>query len=96
MDLGKKLKAIRLSEELEREDFSQLIDIPRGTIRNYEQGVNIPRSETLIKITNHPRFKKYTLWLMTGETLPDSGQICPEFSIQESCGLTEGGEGKRA
>lgn len=89
MEITKKLKAIRLSEGLSRDDFGQLVDIPRGTIRNYEQGVNDPKSETLAKITMHPRFEKYVLWLMTNNTNPEFGQVCPDFSILLSCGLIE-------
>ncbi|TCT60155.1 helix-turn-helix domain-containing protein [Vibrio crassostreae] len=87
MELGKKIKAIRIAEGLEREDMAQLVDIPRGTIRNYEQGVREPKGETLTKITNHERFKKYTFWLMTDGTLPESGQISPDFSILLECGV---------
>ncbi|CAK1695337.1 Transcriptional regulator [Vibrio crassostreae] len=89
VDLGKKLKAIRIAERLGREDMSQLTDIPRGTIRNYEQGVNKPNVETLTKITNNECFKKYTYWLMTDEVLPESGQISPDFSILSELGIVE-------
>lgn len=87
MNLGKKLKAIRLAESLEREEMSQLVDIPRGSLRNYEQGIRDPKGETLTKITNHERFKKYTFWMMTGEVLPESGQVSPDFSILLQCGI---------
>ncbi|HDY8229153.1 TPA: helix-turn-helix transcriptional regulator [Vibrio vulnificus] len=90
MELGKRLKAIRIAEGLEREEMAQLVDIPRGTIRNYEQGINKPNSETLMRITNSERFQKYTFWLMTGETLPKSGQISPAFSILLELGIVEG------
>lgn len=87
MDLGKKIKAIRLAEGLGREEMAQLIDIPRGTLRNYEQGVREPKGESLTKITNHERFEKYTLWLMNNKTLPESGQVSPDFSILLECGV---------
>ncbi len=79
----------RITEGLEREDMAQLVDIPRGTIRNYEQGVREPKGETLMKITNHERFKKYAFWLMTGDTLPESGQVSPDFSILLECGVID-------
>lgn len=87
MFLGKRVKAIRMGEGLSQDGFSQLIDISKGTLQNYEQGKNLLSEESLMKITNHPQFQKYTLWLMTGQTAPESGQVCPEFSIQEKCGL---------
>lgn len=96
MDLTKKLKAVRLEEELNQEKFAQLFDISKKTIQAYEQGVNTPSGEILIKITNHPQFQKYALWLMTGQTAPESGQVCPEFSIQEKCGLIVDEAEKRA
>ncbi len=92
MNLGKKLKAIRIAEGLEREGMAQLTDIPRGTIRNIEQGVNKPSGETLEKITKHERFKKYAFWLMTDEVLPESGQIAPDFSILLDCGVIDADE----
>ncbi len=92
MNLGKKIKAIRIAEGLEREGMSQLVDIPRTTIRNYEQGVREPKGENLEKITKHERFKKYAFWLMTDEVLPESGQIAPDFSILLDCGVIDADE----
>ena len=89
VDFGNKIKAIRISECLSQEAFSRLIDVSISTIRHYEQGARNPNGEILSKITNHQQLKKYTFWLMTSEVLPDSGQICPAFSILELCELTE-------
>lgn len=33
-----------------------------------------------MKITSNPRFKKYTMWLMTGDVAPEIGQISPALS----------------
>ncbi|HHP0486676.1 TPA: helix-turn-helix domain-containing protein [Vibrio harveyi] len=87
MDFGKKIKAIRVAEGLSRQEMVQLTDISRGTLRDCEQGVSNPSAETLSKITNHERFKKYAYWLMTGDTLPESGQVSPDFSILLECGV---------
>ncbi|MEZ9431703.1 helix-turn-helix domain-containing protein, partial [Vibrio splendidus] len=75
MELGKKIKAIRIAERLSQEEMSQLIDISVGAQRNYEQERREPKGDFLMKITKHERFKKYTYWLMTDEVLPESGQI---------------------
>lgn len=96
MKVTNKLKAIRLSERLSRAELAQLVDIPRGTIRNYEQGVSDPKTETLAKITSHPRFEKYVLWLMTGNTNVEFGQVCPDFSILLDCGFIAEEEEKQA
>ena len=89
MHLGKKIKAIRLAEGLERKELSDLIGTPRATIRDYEQELRTPGGDMLIKITSHERFKKYTYWMMTDEVLPEAGQICPNFSILKLCEITE-------
>ncbi len=89
MEFGKKIKAIRIAERLERQEMAQLVEISRGTLRDCEQGVSKPSAETLRKITNHERFKKYAFWLMTDEVLPESGQIAPDFSILLDCGVID-------
>ncbi len=91
MNLGKKIKAIRIAEGLEREEMAQLVEIPRTSIRNYEQGVREPKGETLTKITKHERFEKYAFWLITDKVLPESGQIAPDFSILLQVGIVEEG-----
>lgn len=96
MKIAEKLKSIRLSERLSQSEFSQLVDIPTGTIKNYEQGINDPKSETLAKITKCPRFEKYVFWLMTDKTNPEYNQVCPDFSILLRCGLIDDEAEKRA
>ncbi|PKF48704.1 helix-turn-helix domain-containing protein [Enterovibrio nigricans] len=96
MDYGKRLKAIRLEEGLSQSEFSQLTDIPTGTIQNYEQGKRTLNEENLSKITSNSRIFKYTLWLVTGKTAYESGQICPAYSTQEKCGLDVPQDAKRA
>lgn len=39
--------------------------------------VNTLPDTELLKITNHPRFNKYTLWMMTNKTAVSAGQIDP-------------------
>lgn len=89
MELGKKIKAIRIAERLSQEEMSQLIDISIGAQRNYEQERRDPKGDILMRITKHERFKKYTYWLMTDEVLPESGQISPDFSILLELGIVE-------
>ncbi|KPU82162.1 XRE family transcriptional regulator [Psychromonas sp. PRT-SC03] len=96
MEIAKKLKSIRLSEKLTQFEFSQCVDIPIGSIKNYEQGLRNPTSENLLKITAHLLFKKYALWLMTGDTAPESNQPRPDFSILLRCGLIDEEAEKRA
>ncbi|MFP1452111.1 helix-turn-helix domain-containing protein [Escherichia coli] len=57
--IGEKIRVIRESEDLTREEFCGLIDVPIGTLRRYETGrIENIGGEVLIKIVNHPRFFK--------------------------------------
>ena len=90
MEFGKRIKSIIKEERYSQRDFATLIDIPLGTLESYLSERAEVSAKTLGKITNHEQFKKYTLWLMTGDAKPDAGQICPAFSTQEKCGLIPG------
>lgn len=78
MEMGAKLKEIRLTERLTQTEMSVETGISLETYKNYELGrrgsVN---SNELLKVTKHPRFKKSALWLVTDETAPACGQISP-------------------
>ncbi len=89
MNLGKKLKAIRIAEGLTQDEMAQSIDVPVVSWRSYELGKRSVNEKNLIKITKHERFKKYAFWLMTDEVLPESGQIAPDFSILLDCGVID-------
>ncbi len=89
MNIGKKIKAIRIAEGLSQPKMAQLIDIPVGSLRNYEQDRKELKTENLMKITKNKRFKKYAYWLATDEVLPESGQIAPDFSILLELGIVE-------
>lgn len=57
-----------------------MLDIPYETLKGYEmKGVQMTE-KNLTLFTSHPRFQKYTLWLMTGQTVPAAGQIAPSLS----------------
>ncbi len=79
-ELGEKLKAIRESEGLSQAKFANLTGISISTIKKYEIGILEPGGITLIKITTHPQFKKYTTWLMSNETNELAGQVSPSLS----------------
>ncbi|MEX5925751.1 helix-turn-helix domain-containing protein [Providencia hangzhouensis] len=81
ISIGKKIRMIRESEYFTREQFSDLTGIPVSSQKFYETGrIENVGSETLLKITLHPKLAKYTLWLMTGKIAPESGQIEPSAS----------------
>ncbi|EHK2665054.1 helix-turn-helix transcriptional regulator [Salmonella enterica] len=77
MTFSEKIRLIREAEGLSQRQFSQIIELPISTLRKYEIDSSIPTIQNLMKITKHPQFKKYTLWLMTDETAPEAGQIAP-------------------
>ncbi|MGG2143772.1 helix-turn-helix domain-containing protein [Symbiopectobacterium sp. RP] len=80
-DIGKKLREIRDAEGLTRQQFFELTGVPVVTQKFYETGRRDGvGSEVLIKITQHPRFEKYALWLVTGKTSEAAGQISPTLS----------------
>ncbi|HFO6410042.1 TPA: helix-turn-helix domain-containing protein [Escherichia coli] len=81
MLIGEKIRVIREFEDLTREEFCGLIDVPIGTLRRYETGrIENVGSDVLVKIVNHPRFFKYMNWLLTGKTNEAVGQISPALS----------------
>lgn len=78
MELAEKLKAIRMREGLTQSELCEATGLSLSSYKKYELALRLEVSSiALLKITNHVRFKKYTLWLMTGDTAPDCGQISP-------------------
>ncbi|HHQ6595610.1 helix-turn-helix transcriptional regulator [Serratia fonticola] len=94
--LGKKIREVRDSEGLTREEFASLTGIPAGTQKHYEMGRRESiGSEILMKITQHPRFEKYALWLMTGKTSEAAGQISPILSPDGQGGISNRQNGQK-
>ncbi|WP_411170826.1 helix-turn-helix domain-containing protein [Klebsiella michiganensis] len=77
MKVSEKMKAIRAAEGLSQSQFCKLVDIPVSTLKNIEGEHSVPNYSTISKITQHERFTKYTLWLMTDKTAPEVGQVEP-------------------
>jgi transcriptional regulator with XRE-family HTH domain len=84
MLFSEKLKLIRKEEKMTQENFAETLGISRGTLAKYEAGIIEPSLINIQKITQHQKYEKYTLWLMTGKTYPEVGQICPTFSTQDT------------
>ncbi|ERH60458.1 helix-turn-helix domain-containing protein [Pseudomonas simiae] len=78
MTLGEKLRLLRTRERLTQADISEATGIKLGTWKGYEYGARKEvSSNELLKASQHPLFIRYTLWLMTGQTAPEAGQISP-------------------
>lgn len=76
MDWPAKLKAVRKREGLTQAELCDLLAIPHGTWRKYEAGIIEIGLNPIMKMANHPRFRKYTLWLLTDDA-DASEQISP-------------------
>lgn len=83
MELPAKMKAIRKMERLTQQELCELLEISTSTWKKYEASIIEMGLPPIMKICNHPRFKKYTLWLMTGDTAPACGQISAILEDQE-------------
>lgn len=80
MKMSQKIRAIRKAEGLTQAKFCEITGIALSTLKNYEGDHREPGLQVMLQITNSQLFKKYTLWLMTDETAPESGQISPVVS----------------
>lgn len=77
MDITAKMKAIRAKEGLTQTEFCELVEISISSWKKYDAAITDMGLTPFLKVANHPRFKKYALWLVTGEVAPESGQISP-------------------
>lgn len=81
MTLQEKIRLIRKSQNLTQAKFAEIIDIPMTSLRKYEKGEREPSGKALLKIIES--FPQFALWMTTGETIPEGGQIMPgEIKIQ--------------
>lgn len=76
----KKLRDIRKAEGYSQASFAELTGINIGTIKNYESGKREVGLSVIDRIIQLQQFKKYTMWLMTGDVAPEVGQISPALS----------------
>ena len=75
--VSEKLKLMRESERMTRAEASDEWELKGDALWRYENGKTLPNVDVITKILNHPRFEKYALWFITGETVPESGQFAP-------------------
>ncbi|BBT15134.1 hypothetical protein WP8S17C03_11830 [Metapseudomonas otitidis] len=78
MKLGEKLRLIRAREQLTQGQMAELVGLSVDTLKNYELARRREISAlALLKVTTHPLFTKYTLWLMADQVAPEAGQVSP-------------------
>jgi len=75
---GEKLRLIRIAEGLTQMQLSDLTGMGLSTIKNYEAQWKVAGLSIIDRFLSIDLFRKYTLWLMTGETAPEAGQIAPK------------------
>ena len=80
IDVSEKLKLIRESERLNRKEFSELTGVAYSSLSSYESRSKNAGVEAIMKVLQHPRFTKYTLWFMTDQVAPEAGQIAPALA----------------
>lgn len=83
ISFGEKIKLIREALKLSQVDFSELVGVGISSLKKNESGVSDASSPTLQKIAEHPISHKYALWLISGQTNPEAGQIAPGDEIPE-------------
>lgn len=57
--------------------FCDYLGIGVGSLKKCEVGDSEPSFGVMEKIANHPEVGKYTIWLLTGNTIPEAGQVSP-------------------
>jgi len=82
MNYAKKIRFLRETLELSQVKFAEETSIPLSSLRKMETGHSNVGLSTIEKIISIPNLERYSLWLMTGKTAPESGQISPEGYLQ--------------
>ena len=90
MSLGKRLKSIIKEEGISQRAFAEDMGLSVTAIEHYIAERRTPSGELFIEMGKSAKFRRYTMWLLSGTVEPGAGQICPAFSTQERCGLIPG------
>lgn len=75
--IGARIRELRESTGEGRTRFAQRIGVSMRTIEAIEQRGSSPRGDVLEAIARE--WPQYSYWLLTGETMPEQGQISPEI-----------------
>ncbi|WP_416261825.1 helix-turn-helix transcriptional regulator [Gibbsiella quercinecans] len=77
---GEKLRLIRFSEQLNKQQLVDLVGINYTTYLGYESDKSRMTLDSAIKIFGHVRFNKYQDWFLYDKTDPSRGQIAPALA----------------
>ncbi|EMX76895.1 putative toxin-antitoxin system, antitoxin component, Xre domain protein [Escherichia coli 2726800] len=61
--------------------MEEMTGVSQNNLKNYEILGRMMPGETLLLILNHPRFRKYSDWVMFNQTNAATGQIAPPLSL---------------
>lgn len=53
MDIGKKIRRLRLENNLSQIDLAHILGVSKSTMSNYERNYSTPDPETLVKLTTY-------------------------------------------
>ncbi|WP_435105866.1 helix-turn-helix domain-containing protein [Arhodomonas sp. AD133] len=73
--IGDRIKELRDSQGLGRTRFAEELGVSMRTIEGIERRGSSPRGEVLEAVAK--KWPQYSYWLLTGQTLPEQGQISP-------------------
>jgi len=96
VSLGKRLKSVIKEEGISQREFAKEVNLSQTAIEHYIAERRVPSGELFIAIGHHEQFKKYIMWLLTGDVEEDSDQVSPKLSTQKKCGLVSDDSGKQA
>lgn len=75
--MREKIKQLREHLGLNRTEFAEVTGVPSKTWSNIENGLQKANEDHLQAIAKH--WPEYSYWLLTGNTIPEAGQISPEL-----------------
>ncbi|EJG5923191.1 helix-turn-helix transcriptional regulator [Salmonella enterica] len=84
IDFAQKLRAIRRSEKITQQKFSEITGIALGSVKQYETGHQPARADIAFRVLQCEVFEKYTMWLLHDKILPQAGQVAPALSLDGS------------
>lgn len=79
--MREKIRAIREIKGLSRTEFAKETGVPAKTWENVENGLQKANEDHLKAVAK--RWPEYAYWLMTGNTIPEAGQISPDMERVE-------------
>lgn len=75
-EINRRIKKIREKEGISRTKFAELIGTTERKIQNVEQELQRVQDDLIESIIK--KFPQYAYWLVTGQTIPEAGQISPD------------------